>query len=628
MGRRLRLRLRLGHKVFGAMLLVLCLTAAVGLISLSQANRTGQKSEELASLRAPALFQVSEFHYLIFQHRSLMEQYLQQNGPSEQKLIEESMNLTLASLHQRMSEYEQLPLSSQDREALGVVQTRLKEYHQEVQSALSFAKDPANAGKAVPTRSIRQRFLSLDQAIRTMKDQTVASTTEGAAEVIASYRSATKTIPLITAIALVVGLAAAFVLTRTVTRPVKALSDATARVSGGELTVEPIRVKSGDELEDLATAFNSMIHSLASLVSRVTATSNDLSAAAEELSAQSERAADLTKGIAAAAESSAHGASRQSEEVNSVIETIEELDRAIAYVAQGASQQTLSLNQIATTVQETSRALREIAEAAHDVLQSSENSDLLVESTNSSMVQTSEGMERIRTSVVDYSELIRELGKRSTEIGDILKVITDISEQTNLLALNAAIEASRAGEQGRGFSVVADEIRKLAERARSSVREIRSVIGWIKQNTEQAIQAMDVSIRDVETGVVLVEEAKRDLAKVQTATRETLDRSQSITLLTNQISQRSKHMEQLVHDVAAVSEENTAASEEMSANSHTVSDRMAPIGEITRNASSSAQSVHSAATEVASVTEQTAEAAGRLAEYASKLTELIARFRV
>jgi|GEM_PF-3106665 len=623
-----RLRFRLAHKVFGAMLVVLCLTAAVGLVSLSQANRAGKKSEELASLRAPALFQVSELHYLIFQHRSLMEQYLQRNGPNEQKLVEESMNLTLASLHQRVGEYENLSLSPAERASLEEAKSRLKDYQQEVQSTLSFAKDPANADKAVPTRSIRQKFLSLDQAIRAMKDHAVASTTEGAKEVISSYQSANKTIPTITVVALVVGLVAGFILTGSLTRPVKALSAATRRVAHGELSVEPIRVKTGDELEDLATAFNSMIQSLASLVRQVSGTARDLSAAAEELSAQSERAAELTQGIAAAAESSASGASRQEEEVRGVIETIEELDHAIAYVAQGASQQTVSLNQIAATVQETSRSLAEIARAAGAVLQSSENSDHMVDRTSSSMVETSAGMERIRSSVVEYSDLIRELGKRSTQIGDILKIITEISDQTNLLALNAAIEAARAGEQGRGFSVVAEEIRKLAERARDSVREIRTVISWIKRNTEQAVDAMDVSIRDVETGVELVAGAQRDLSAVQNATRETLDRSRSITLLTTQIAEKSKLMEALVHDVAAVSEENTAASEEMSASSHTVSNRMAPIGEITRNASNSAQEVHSAATEVAAVTGQTAAATQHLAEYAGKLTDLISRFRV
>lgn len=123
-------------------------------------------------------------------------------------------------------------------------------------------------------------------------------------------------------------------------------------------------------------------------------------------------------------------------------------------------------------------------------------------------------MERIKTTVTESGERIKQLGEQSKAIGEIIQVIDDIAEQTNLLALNAAIEAARAGEHGKGFAVVADEVRKLAERSGKATKEIANLIISIQKGTDNAVSAMEKGISEVENGSRFAHDAGQALKEI------------------------------------------------------------------------------------------------------------------
>ncbi|HMN23754.1 MAG TPA: methyl-accepting chemotaxis protein, partial [Ignavibacteriaceae bacterium] len=159
--------------------------------------------------------------------------------------------------------------------------------------------------------------------------------------------------------------------------------------------------------------------------------------------------------------------------------------------------------------------------------------------------ETIEGMIRISEVVKRSSDTVQDLGKSSNEIGEIVQVIDDIADQTNLLALNAAIEAARAGEQGRGFAVVADEVRKLAERTSKATQEIAVMIKHIQKNTEGAVQSMQQGTKEVENGHALAEKAGNSL---------------------NEIINGAERVVDIVTQVAAASEEQSSASQQITQN--------------------------------------------------------------
>jgi methyl-accepting chemotaxis protein len=168
-------------------------------------------------------------------------------------------------------------------------------------------------------------------------------------------------------------------------------------------------------------------------------------------------------------------------------------------------------------------------------------------------------MSRISASVRESSAVILDLEQRSRDISAIVKAIKEIAEQTNLLALNAAIEAARAGEQGRGFAVVADEVRKLAERTTLSTQEIAGMIDQIQKGTRTAVSSMEAGMRRVDSGVELAGQAGDAIGRIKASAEQVVGVVDSISAALREQSAASNDIARKVEQIAQMSEENTAA---------------------------------------------------------------------
>lgn len=165
------------------------------------------------------------------------------------------------------------------------------------------------------------------------------------------------------------------------------------------------------------------------------------------------------------------------------------------------------------------------------------------------------GMRRIATVVKASTETTRVLGASSNQIGQIVSVIDDIADQTNLLALNAAIEAARAGEQGRGFAVVADEVRKLAERTTKATKEIADMIKHIQNETKDAICSMEQGTKEVDQGIQLVDAAGDSLREIVLLSQKVTDMVSQIAEANMRQANSSKDIAQSVGEISGVAHE-------------------------------------------------------------------------
>jgi methyl-accepting chemotaxis protein len=292
----------------------------------------------------------------------------------------------------------------------------------------------------------------------------------------------------------------------------------------------------------------------------------------------------IVESINAVAESLMKALHDVSEAVSATASASSQISSSTEEMAAGAQEQTSQTTEVAGAVEEMTKTILEnsrnagmAAETAKRARQSAEQGGQVVE-------ESINGMKRIAEVVNKSAETVMELGKSSDQIGEIISVIDDIADQTNLLALNAAIEAARAGEQGRGFAVVADEVRKLAERTTKATKEIAGMIKKIQNDTAGAVSSMKEGTKEVKDGI---DHANRAGASL----REIVEVSQKVT--------------DMVTQIAAASEEQSSASEEISRN---------------------VEAISKVSSETAIGTQQIARAAEDLNRLTENLQQLIARF--
>lgn len=405
----------------------------------------------------------------------------------------------------------------------------------------------------------------------------------------------------------------------------KEMAGATSKMAAGDLTVE---ITPRSDRDVLAKSFAQMISNQRALIGKVKATALCVADASRQLSRVSEQTAQATQQIAGTVQQVARGASEQSSSLQETTRNMEQLSRAIDQIARGARDQSSSLEEAVKVVGQLSSAIDQVstntkigAEAWNSTASSAEKGALMTH-------ETVDGMERIRKAMDMVSQRVRDLGERSNEIGKIVATIDDIAAQTNLLALNAAIEAARAGEQGRGFAVVADEVRKLAERSSVATKEIANLVGGIQTGVREAVSAMGQGTREIEVGYTLATDAGEALDDILARAKDVGRQVDEISGAAQELNALSINMVKVIERINKIVEENVSATQQMSGNSAQVSRSIQDLSGVAEENSAATEEVSASAEEMSAQVQEVLASAESLTEMSEQLEHSVSVFQI
>jgi methyl-accepting chemotaxis protein len=403
------------------------------------------------------------------------------------------------------------------------------------------------------------------------------------------------------------------------------LAAAASALAKGDLTQ---RIQPRSEQDILGSSFARMTANLREMVSRVAENASTLTAASDQFTraaGQSEQAALRIAGaIQQVAKSSAH----QSESIHHTALSVNQMNQSIGEIAHGAQKQAAAVDQTAAIAAKVNAFFQKMKLSAETSLQGSEQFSQLAKDGVTTVEATLTGIESVKANVGLSADRVTEMGQRSGQIGMIVETIDEIASQTNLLALNAAIEAARAGEQGKGFAVVADEVRKLAERSAVATHEIGQLIRGIQKTVAEAGTAMNAGTHEMEQAILRAKEAGQVLNNILLGTEEDTRRAKRVVEGVGQLGQFSAEMAHAVKAMHAYVEENRIATERMTVETEKITGTIESIASSSEENSAAVEEVSASTEEMSSQVGEVTASAQALAEMANGLHAVVAKFKL
>ena len=565
--------LKTAVKLISAFVFMGIIIGAVGLYGMTNLGKSNEQLKFMFDERVVPISSLGDVETSYQRIRvSIRDMVFVADTTSKKQEFEEVINTIKKEIDTELKTYETGAIILDSEQAiLNDLYPALEEYYSILDQAVAYAYANDQEAYLGIAPDFKVSGDTVEGIINDLISQNIELAKKSNEDSNAQYYEAQIMTIIVILVAMILSIAIGYGIARMISRPLKKVVTLVEQVANGDLT-QSTDIDSKDEVGDLAKSMNAMVISLRKLMMDVMNTSQQVAASSEELTASAEQTSHAT----------------------------EEITNSIQGIATGAETSTASLEESAASLEEVTLGIQNIADSSNNISEASSQATTQAKMGGEYVGKTVQQIHAINESVNESSEAIKSLDKRSQEIGEITKVITEIANQTNLLALNAAIEAARAGEHGKGFAVVADEVRKLAEQSQQSSQQISKLINEIQVDMARSNDSIDQVKLDVKEGLTIVEKTEESFEVI-------LDSLDKVGMQ--------------IDDMAATAEQMSASAQEVSAN-------VASSTSMSRDSSMNAQTVAAATEEQLASMEEISSASNNLSEMAMNLQELVSKFKL
>ena len=431
-----------------------------------------------------------------------------------------------AGVHQKITDLRELTKDNPDQQRrLDAIEPLIQDKFDELKQTIELRGDPAKGFEAalavVKTDKGKKVMDQIRSIVADMENEETTLLKKRSEEAQASAHNASYTIVIGTAAAFILSSLVGFFITQGIANRLGGITVAAGRIARGDLRGERLMNGSRDEIGQLADVFNNMVESLKNLTGQILSVTGNVNSAAQEIMASTQQQASGTK------------------------------------------EQAATVQEITSTMQELTQSGSEIGERAKQVAAAAEATSVASRSGVQAVQDTNRTMEAIREQVEEVAEKIVALSQKTQAVGEIISTVNDIAEQSNLLALNATIEAAAAGDQGSRFSVVANEMKHLADRAKECTVQVRTILGDIQKGINSSVMLTEEGVKRVEVGKQQADVTERTINEMNNTTLESVKAFQQIIGASNQQQIGFEQVTQGMRDIRQAAEQTAAGTSQL-----------------------------------------------------------------